>query len=328
MKILNKGSCGNCTWTIDEDFVLRISPADFSPRWPAGTLCCEPSKPWHAYRNGIKKVVVDEGVIADRDMEGMFSYMAGCVSFEIGKMDVSRTVIMDRMFEGCVSLEDVGSLGSWDVRALETARTMFAGCTSLKNISTLSSWDTGSLFFMSYMFADCKNLADISPLKNWDVSRVRDISYAFSDCTSLEDAKAIEAWEPANLLTAEGMFEDTLVKKHPLDRKIPMACPRSGSFVGYKKCCGEKIVKLKIPADAARSSALGKKCRCSKAVVLEIRDMNGKKVNEAASYHDRAFVYREGETVEIKNFDDDRFEECASGIHFFMKYEDAKAYVY
>ena len=39
---------------------------------------------------------------------------------------------------------------------------------------------------------------------------------------------------------------------------LPIACPEEGSFIGFKKCRNELIVKLEIPADALRCSATGK----------------------------------------------------------------------
>ena len=55
---------------------------------------------------------------------------------------------------------------------------------------------------------------------------------------------------------------------------VPMSCPDTGSFVGWKKA-GGKIIKLEIPADAKRCSAISKKCRCDKAKVLEIQNLDG-----------------------------------------------------
>lgn len=56
---------------------------------------------------------------------------------------------------------------------------------------------------------------------------------------------------------------------------IPMACPYEGEFIGYKKCRdvngSDAIVTLRIPAHAKRSSAWGDKCRCSEAIVEDIR---------------------------------------------------------
>lgn len=53
----------------------------------------------------------------------------------------------------------------------------------------------------------------------------------------------------------------------------PMACPDEGEFTGWKKCKSDRIVKLKIPEDARRSSASRRKCRCYKAEVIEITSM-------------------------------------------------------
>ena len=109
---------------------------------------------------------------------------------------------------------------------------------------------------------------------------------------------------------------------------IPMACPDSGEFIGWEKCRGGYIVKLKILEDAKRSSATGRKCRCNKALVLEIQNEDGTEaaVSLAHSDYDVNFVYRIGETVEVEDFCEERFEECAPGIHFFINREEAVNY--
>jgi hypothetical protein len=103
-------------------------------------------------------------------------------------------------------------------------------------------------------------------------------------------------------------------------------CP-DGEFIGYKKAEG-KIVKLLIPEDAKRSSATTLKCRCSKAKVLEIQEIDGSpsEVKEVRSNYDKNFVYRLGETVCVEDFDDDRWHECSIGIHFFISREAAVSY--
>ena len=104
-------------------------------------------------------------------------------------------------------------------------------------------------------------------------------------------------------------------------------CPSEGSFVAWKKA-GGMIVKLLVTEDAKRSSATTLKCRCSKAKVLAIENIDGSKseLKEVASSYDSNFVYRIGETVEVENFDDDRWNECSSGIHFFIAREMAVKY--
>ena len=106
-----------------------------------------------------------------------------------------------------------------------------------------------------------------------------------------------------------------------------IACPTDGSFIGWKKASGY-IVKLQIPEDARRSSAGGEKCRCDKAYVVEIQNADGTKadIETIHSNHDANFVYTVGATVEVSDFDDDRWSECAPGIHFFIDRRAAVEY--
>ena len=106
-----------------------------------------------------------------------------------------------------------------------------------------------------------------------------------------------------------------------------IACPTDGSFIGWKKASGY-IVKLQIPEDARRSSAGGEKCRCDKAYVVEIQNADGTKadIETIHSNHDANFVYTVGATVEVSDFDGDRWNECAPGIHFFIDRRAAVEY--
>lgn len=103
----------------------------------------------------------------------------------------------------------------------------------------------------------------------------------------------------------------------------PFSCPEVGEYIGFKKADG-KIVKLKIPTDAKRSSSTGRKCRANKAVVVSITELDGTPAgNEVCSDYDADFVYRVGETVEAQNFDENRWNECAPGIHHYITREEA-----
>ena len=105
-----------------------------------------------------------------------------------------------------------------------------------------------------------------------------------------------------------------------------LQCPEEGSFIGYKKARGY-IVKLEILADAKRSSATSRKCRCSAAKVLSITAVDGsEEVKEIASDRDSNFIYRVGEIVRVDNFDEDRWNECSTGIHFFITRREAEQY--
>ena len=110
---------------------------------------------------------------------------------------------------------------------------------------------------------------------------------------------------------------------------FPIACPEEGSFIGFKKCQDGKIVKLEIPIDALRCSATGRKCRCSKAKVISITNIDGTDANVgmAISKYDRNFIYKVGETIEVPNFNTNRWNECSTGIHFFITRQEAVDYV-
>ena len=107
----------------------------------------------------------------------------------------------------------------------------------------------------------------------------------------------------------------------------PLQCPETGSFIGYKKASGY-IIELEICADAKRSSATSRKCRCSKAKVLAITNLDGSEsgLTEVRSNYSKEFVYRVGETVEVPDFDDNRWNECAAGRHFFITRDEAVKY--
>jgi hypothetical protein len=105
--------------------------------------------------------------------------------------------------------------------------------------------------------------------------------------------------------------------------------PREGSFVGWKKCRTsgrDVLVKLRVTEDARRSNATGRKCRASKVEVLEMTDSDGNEVEVAYSTYDEDFAYHVGDVLEVGDFDEDRMNECAPGIHFFLTPEEAENY--
>lgn len=106
-----------------------------------------------------------------------------------------------------------------------------------------------------------------------------------------------------------------------------LQCPEEGSFIGYKKARGH-IVKLEILSDAKRSSATTRKCRCSAAKVLSITTLDGRDdgTQFISSGRDSNFVYRVGEIVRVDDFDENRWNECSTGIHFFITRDEAVEY--
>ena len=168
--------------------------------------------------------------------------------------------------------------------------------------------------------------------------RGADLRYANLSNADLRDAYLIDAnliganLSGANLRGADLRYAN-LSGANLLGTKnipfIPMACPDTGAFIGYKKASGY-ILKLEILQDARRSSSTSRKCRCDKAKVLEIQNLYGDiaNVKEVKSNYNKNFVYRLGEIVEEPNFCEDRWNECAEGIHFFINRQEAVEYMY
>ena len=100
-----------------------------------------------------------------------------------------------------------------------------------------------------------------------------------------------------------------------------LQCPEEGSYIAWKKCRNEVLIKLLIPEDALRSSATSRKCRASKATVLEIIG-----AEYAVSKHDSTFTYKVGGTLEVEDFDTNRWEDCSTGIHHFITRAEAESY--
>lgn len=110
---------------------------------------------------------------------------------------------------------------------------------------------------------------------------------------------------------------------------IPYACPVEGAFIGWKVGCNGQLIKLLIPADARRVSPYGeRKCRCDKAFVLEIQNVDGTPAEDdvTCSWWSPYFHYNVNEWVYPDQFDDDRRYACSHGIHFFMERQEAVNY--
>ena len=86
------------------------------------------------------------------------------------------------------------------------------------------------------------------------------------------------------------------------------------------------IIQLKIPAAAKRSNATGRKCRAEYAKDMK-HFVDGKETKQKLySDHDNSFVYEVGKIIRPDGFDENRWEECSSGVHFFITRWEAENY--
>ena len=155
-----------------------------------------------------------------------------------------------------------------------------------------------------------------------------DLFHVDLSCTNLSNANLNKAdlsgtnFNSANLRYAN--LKD--IKYNENTAFFALQCPEKGSFIGYKKARG-KIVELLITEDAKRSSSTTRKCRCSKAKVLSITNVeNTEEYDKVISGYDNNFIYKVGEIIEVEDFDEDRWNECSTGIHFFVTRYEAVNY--
>ena len=108
---------------------------------------------------------------------------------------------------------------------------------------------------------------------------------------------------------------------------IPFACPSDGAFIGWKKV-KNCLIKLEIPEDAKRCSATTSKCRCDKAKVLDIFHLERRESVDSVANdkYKPSVTYKVGEMVYPDSFDENRWNECSNGIHFFINKQKAIDY--
>lgn len=153
--------------------------------------------------------------------------------------------------------------------------------------------------------------------------RYTNLSHADLSYSNLSNANLSNA-NLSNADLSSANLKDIKTNIHTIGYNL--ACPEKGSFIGYKKASG-CLIELLILEDAKRSSASTAKCRCDKAKVLEIRDIKtGKKVNKVNSDYNVNFIYEVGEIIHVDDFDNNRWNECSTGIHFFVNKENAINY--
>lgn len=191
------------------------------------------------------------------------------------------------------------------------------------------------------------NLADLSEanltgadLQGADLSQ-SDLAQANLRGANLRRANLIDADLSGAILMGADINMAKLPDPEAMNSICPLVCPEEGAFIGWKKAdvmmsdeAGfpriiSVIVKLQILAHAKRSSATSRKCRCNEAKVLDIQSLDGKSLPKgiiANSRHDPTFTYTVGQKIWVEDFDNNRWNECSTGIHFFITRQEAVDY--
>jgi hypothetical protein len=84
------------------------------------------------------------------------------------------------------------------------------------------------------------------------------------------------------------------------------------------------IACLRIEEGTPRSNATGRQCRAASAHVISLETADGTSWEGAAvSKYDACFLYTIGEVATPHEWCEDRWVECAGGIHFYLTREEA-----
>lgn len=243
-----EGLDGSCTWVIDDNGALTISPG-FGK---SGTISSK--GPWRDYREKITSIKLN-GTINCKDCSYLFdnfskvknidlgdintdgcddmSYMfSGCKSLEevdVSNLNTENVIYMNDMFANCISLKhlDVSTFNVWKV--VKTGR-MFYNCQSLEELD-LSRWFTYNVAEMQYMFYNCKKLKYLD-IKKWDFRGTLNMESTFVNCESLQNINL----EYFNLYRT-GTLKNAFKNCHSLESLnltgIYDICPESiGTFIG------------------------------------------------------------------------------------------------
>lgn len=126
------GTCGTCSWEIDANGLLRIFPTDGI----YGLLTngnSNQSFPWNDSSYCITKVIVENGVASNVNVDYLFYQLNSCKEIDLSGLDTRKTKTLDYMIYRCTSLSILNL--DFDTRYITSGDNMFEG--SVSSLSTI-----------------------------------------------------------------------------------------------------------------------------------------------------------------------------------------------
>lgn len=177
------GTDGGCTWEYNARTAsLTIAPSPGK----SGYLNEAPvSRSWRTYSDSATSIIVEDGVFAKGNMQGLFAEMVAATSITLPENFDQGITNMSSMFSNCQALETIllpngfGSAGT-------DMQNMFSGCQVLKNISLPGGF--GSVTENTQdMFSGCQALESVTlPEGFGNKANVTDM---FLKCSALSSVK-------------------------------------------------------------------------------------------------------------------------------------------
>ena len=191
------GTSGTCSWVIDADGVLTISPpTDGFIGILDSYVSASPS--WSAYAESVKKVKVLPGVNTAAGCYSLFANMVNCTEMDLRNLDTSRATTMSYMFSRCSSLQHL-DLSNFDTSNVTSLLDMFYMCENLIDLD-LSNFVTTNVRYMGDMFRYCSSLRSVD-LSSFRVPKVTSLAEVFEYCSSLVsvDLSTLNAGQLTNI---------------------------------------------------------------------------------------------------------------------------------
>lgn len=199
--ILHQGTDGTCTWIIDRNNNLIISPTDGL----AGVLGADSKRGWRTYGTDIVSVEIKQGV-SGTDLRSLFENLTKIVSIDLTNLNTSNATNMANLFNSCHKLTDINFGDNFNTANVTSMYRMFANCQSLTSID-LSDFNTANVQSISGMFYDCLKLKSLD-LTSFNTANVKYMDEVFYSCKELQTINFGDNFTTDIVETMHEMFFD------------------------------------------------------------------------------------------------------------------------
>lgn len=196
--LVASGVKGECTWEIDDMYVLTIRPTN----GVSGTLESGYTT-WGSNSTYIQKVNIEPGVIAPADSSWLFSSLNNCKEMDMSNLDTSNVTSMYQMFSNCWWMNKL-DVSTWNTTNVQNMSEMFTDCYRLSHFD-LSSWSTANVTTMADMFLDCNEQAEVDLGAGW--TKWMDYAYLNSGYMEHRGDNWVRADETYGPLSAADLYE-------------------------------------------------------------------------------------------------------------------------
>jgi len=195
------GTSGTCSWVIDSEGVLTISPTD----GVSGTLEYFGywSRSWREWTESINKVVINPGVKTSSNCSYMFRDFSNCTEMDLLNLDTTNCTNMNEMFMNCSKLK-ILNLKNFNTSKVTDMSNMFSQCKQINSID-VSSFDTSKVTNMFAMFSGCSKLTSVN-VAGFNTTNVTSMNFMFSGCEKLETID-VSNFDTSKVTTMNSMFQ-------------------------------------------------------------------------------------------------------------------------